>query len=114
MCADYTNPGQIATEELLPYLSNGTEIKLSEFGHTGDFWGIQPEASVHLLTTFYDTGKIDDSQYTYQPMDFHVGLGFPEIAKIALAVVMLVIIGLAALVWFIVRKIWRRRARQTA
>ena len=112
--ADYTNPGRIATEELLPYLSNGTEIKLSEFGHTGDFWGMQPEASVHLLTTFYDTGKVDDSRYTYQPMDFHVGLGFPEIAKIGLGIIVLVIIGLAVLVWFIVRKVRSRRARQTA
>ena len=43
-----------------------------------------------MLNTFYDTGKVDSSHYVYQPMDFHVGLGFPEIAKLVVAVPVLV------------------------
>ena len=111
---DFSTPAQFATEELLPYLANGKQVILSEFGHTGDVWELQPEATVLLLTSFYDTGVADDSLYTYQPMDFDVGLGFPEMAKIALAIVVLVIAGLGVLVWFIVRRVRRRRARQAA
>jgi len=68
-----------------------------------NLWELQPEATVRLLTSFYDTGVANDSLYTHQPMDFHVGLGFPEMAKIALAVVILVIIWLVVLVWLELR-----------
>jgi len=110
---DFSCPPQFATDELLPSLSEGKQVILSEFGHTDDLWELQPEATVRLLSSFYDTGMADDSLYTYQSMDFHVGLGFPEIAKIALAVIILVIIGLLALVWFIVRTVRRRKTQQT-
>jgi pimeloyl-ACP methyl ester carboxylesterase len=79
--ADFSTPSQFATDELLPFLSNGEQVILSEFGHTGDVWGMQPEATVRLLTSFYDTGVADASLYTYQPMNFHVEVGFPEMAK---------------------------------
>jgi len=65
---------------------------------------------MHLLTTFYDTGVVDDSLFTYQPMDFNVGLGFPLMAKVLVAVILLVPLLLAALVWLIVRKIQHRKA----
>ena len=78
---DYSCPAQFATDELLPFLSNGKQVILSEFGHTRDVWTLQPEATIRLLTSFYDTGVADDSLYTYQPMDFHVEVGFPDMAK---------------------------------
>ncbi len=111
---DYSTPPQFATDELLPALSNGKQVILSEFGHFGDVWGFQPEARRHLLATFYDTGEVDDSLFTYQPMDFHVGLGFPAMAKIALGIVVLVISGLVAIVGFVVRRVRRRKAAQAA
>jgi pimeloyl-ACP methyl ester carboxylesterase len=111
---DYSTPPQFATEELLPALSNGQQVILSEFGHTGDVWGLQPEATVHLVTTFYDTGEVDDSLYTYQPMDFHVDRGFPEQAKQYLAIAVAVPIVLVALMWFVVRWVRRRRASQVS
>jgi hypothetical protein len=111
---DYSTPIWQATEELLPTLSNGEQVILSEFGHSGDIWGLQPEATEHLLTTFFDTGEVDDSLYTYQPMDFQVGFGFPEQAKLALAVVVLVIAVVVALVWFVVRWVRRGRASQVS
>lgn len=111
---DYSTPAQFAAEELLPALSHGEQVILSEFGHTGDVFGFQREATRHLLVTFYDTGEVDDSLFTYQPMDFHVGLGFPAMAKIALAVVVLVIVGLVVLVRFVVRRVRRRKAAQAA
>jgi len=108
---DATTPAQWATEELLPSLSNGEQVILSEFGHTDDVWNLQPEATMHLLTTFYDTGVVDDSLFTYQPMDFDVGLmSFPLLAKVLLVVVILVPLFLVGLVWFIVRSVKRRKA----
>jgi pimeloyl-ACP methyl ester carboxylesterase len=109
---DYSTPQQFI-EEILPALSNGQQVILSEFGHTGDFRKYQPEARIHMLTTFYDTGEVDDSLYTYQPMDFAVDTlmnDYPKFAKLIVAVIVLVIVLLVALVWFIVRKVRRRRA----
>jgi flagellar biosynthesis/type III secretory pathway M-ring protein FliF/YscJ len=68
------------------------------------------------LTTFYDTGKVDDSRYTYQPMDFYVKRGWTTQAKqylaIAVAAIVLLFAGVVALIWFIVRRTRRRRAGQ--
>jgi pimeloyl-ACP methyl ester carboxylesterase len=111
---DATTPAQWATEELLPSLRNGEQVILSEFGHTDDVWGLQPEATVHLLTTFYDSGEVDNSLFTYQPMNFDVGLGFPAIAKLVLAAIVLLIAIVVALVWFIVRWVRRRRASKAS
>jgi hypothetical protein len=111
---DGTTPARYATEELLPSLSNGQQVILSEFGHVDDVWNLQPEAAMHLLTTFYDTGEADDSLFTYQPMDFDVGMGFPTMAKLVLAIIVLVIAGVVALFWFIVRRVWRRRASKAS
>jgi hypothetical protein len=111
---DATTPAQWATEELLPSLSNGDQVILSEYGHTSDVWNLQPEATVHLLTAYYDSGEVDDSLFTYQPMDFHVGLGFPEMAKLGLAVIVLVIAGVVAAAWYIARRVRQRRAGEVS
>jgi pimeloyl-ACP methyl ester carboxylesterase len=107
---DFDTPAQFARDELLPSLSNGRQVIVSESGHGPNLVTLQPEALKRLATRFYDTGVVDDSLFTYHPVDFHVGLGYPEQAKILLAVVALVPIGLVALVWFIVRRVRRRRA----
>jgi len=112
---DFLCPAEFATDELLPALSNGQQVILSEFGHTGDVWTLQPEATRHLLTNFFTTGEVDSSLYTYHTVNFNAGLGgFPTMAKITAVVVVLVIAGLGVLVWFNVRKIRRRRAHQAA
>jgi hypothetical protein len=111
---DFSVAPQWATDELLPVLSNGHQVILKEFGHTNDFWGLQPEATVHMLTTFYDTGEVDDSLYTYQPMDFHVDRGWPVQAKQYLAIAAAVVIVVLAIVYFIIRWVRRRRVRKAA
>ena len=113
---DFLTPDWTATNELLPSLSNAQQVILSEFGHTTDVWVLQPEAVRHLLTTFYETGEVDDSLFTYQPMDFSVGFlsSFPNLAKLTVVVPLLVIILLVALVWFIVRRVQRRRNSQVS
>jgi pimeloyl-ACP methyl ester carboxylesterase len=106
---DFSTPPQFATEELLPYLSNGEQVILRDFGHTETFWNSQPEARLHMLTTFFSTGEVDASLYTYQPVNFDAGLGWPGLAKVLLAIVLVVIALLVALVWFFVRRVRRRR-----
>ena len=102
------SPGlQSTRDHLLPSLSNGQHVILSEFGH-GEMVSLQPEATVHLLTSFYDTGAADDSLFTYQPMDFNVGLmSFPFLAKALVVLVTLVLLLLAVLVWYIMRRMRR-------
>jgi pimeloyl-ACP methyl ester carboxylesterase len=108
---DFSTPPQFAAHELLPYLTNGRQVILKDFGHSGTFWSSQPEARAHMLNTFFDTGKLDDSLYKYQPVNFNVGLGMPGMAKLSLGIVATVIVVLAALVWAIVRRL---RSRLTA
>jgi pimeloyl-ACP methyl ester carboxylesterase len=105
---DFSTPPQFARDEVLPFLSKGQQVVLPGFGHSGDVWGLQPEATAHLLTSFYATGVADDSLYTDQPVDFGVGLGFPELAKLLVAVPTLIVVLVVALVWFLIA---RRRKR---
>jgi pimeloyl-ACP methyl ester carboxylesterase len=111
---DFSTPPQFATDELLPYLPNGRQIILAEMGHTEDMRNVQPEATERLLTSFYDTGVADDSLFTYAPMDFHIGMGFPALAKIGLGVVVVLFLVVAVVVWLVARRISRRRATQAA
>ena len=106
---DFSTPPQFATEELLPHLGNGKQVILKDFGHTETFWNSQTEARAHMLKTFFSTGEVDASFYKYQPVNFDAGLGWPGLAKVLLGTVLAVIVLLVALVWFVVRRIRRRR-----
>jgi pimeloyl-ACP methyl ester carboxylesterase len=99
---DFSTPAEFATNELLPCLSQGRQVILSERGHVDDVWAIQPEATERLLTSFFATGIPDDSRCTYVPMDFTVKWSFPKIAKIGLAAVFVgIAIIVGSLVWLI-------------
>jgi hypothetical protein len=106
---DFSTPPQFARDEVLPLLSKGQQVVLPNFGHSGDVWGVQPKATAHLLTRFYATGVADDSLYTDQTVDFKVGLGFPELAKLLVAIPTLIVVLVAAVVWFII--VHRRKRR---
>jgi pimeloyl-ACP methyl ester carboxylesterase len=111
---DFSTPAQAARDELLPFLTNGTQVILSEFGHTGDVWGLQPEATTHLLATFFDTGVVDQSKFSHEPMRFDAGLGFPAVAKLGLGGLVALLVGIPSIAWLATRRIVarRRRARQ--
>jgi pimeloyl-ACP methyl ester carboxylesterase len=94
---DFASPPDFARDELLPALSNGHQVVLSEFGHTTDFWGTQQEAGTHLVTTFLDTGTVDDSRYRHRAVDFESSPTQGTIARILLAV--MVGFVLSAVVW---------------
>jgi hypothetical protein len=78
---DFSTPPQNARKELLPYLPNGHQVVLSGFGHSGSFWHDQPEAGTHLVTTFLDTGRVDESRYEPQKVDFTPEVTLPILAK---------------------------------
>ena len=77
---DFATPPQVATKELLPYLTNGHEVVLPRFAHSTTFWTEQPDAGTHLISTYLETGKVDDSRYEPQTIDFT-----PEVSQTALA-----------------------------
>jgi hypothetical protein len=79
-------------------------VVIAEQGHVSDFWGFQPEARQRLLTSFYDTGTADASLYKYLPMDFKPAMRFPALAKILVAVSILLVGGL---IWAAVKIIRR-------
>jgi len=80
---DLSTPVENA-EELLPYLPNGELVILSEMGHTQDVAGKQPEAFHHLVETFYLEGVVDDSRFTYEPMNFTPDMTFQQLAEMVL------------------------------
>jgi hypothetical protein len=97
---DTSTPPQVAAEELLPYLPNGHEVILSGFGHTATFWADQPDAGTRLITTFFDTGRVDDSLYELQSADFTPEVTHTALAKrIAGAMVGLALLTVLSLLW---------------
>jgi hypothetical protein len=78
---DSTTKGTVmnATTELLPYLPNGNQGVLPGFGHSTSFWTEQPEAGTQLINSFFASGRVDDSHYEPQQVDFT-----PEVTQTAL------------------------------
>ncbi len=107
---DFDTPAEFAAEELLPSLSKGQQVIVSEYGHVSDILWHQPEALEHLVTNYYATGAADDSLYVYKPVDLSVGFGYPEQAKLVVGAMALVPIGLAVLAWIVIKR--KRRARE--
>jgi pimeloyl-ACP methyl ester carboxylesterase len=111
---DFSTPAEFATRELLPYLKNGKQVILSEYGHVGDVLNGNPENSRRILTSFYESGVADTSMNAYVPVDFNVRWGFPLIAKVSLAVIVVLIIILILLVVWLLRKIRSRKLKKSA
>ena len=70
---DMATPPQNATRELLPSLPNGHQVVLPQLGHADSFWSYEPTASTHLITTYLETGRVDQSRYTLPHVDFTPG-----------------------------------------
>jgi pimeloyl-ACP methyl ester carboxylesterase len=107
---DFSTPPQNATKELLPYLPNGHQVVLPGYGHSTSFWEDQPEAGTKLVSTFFDTGEVDDSGYEPQPIDFTPELAQPSLAKgMAGTMVGLALLTMLSLLWMPLRLRKRRR-----
>ncbi|MCP4380131.1 MAG: alpha/beta hydrolase [Hyphomicrobiales bacterium] len=111
---DFSTPAENATAELLPLLSNGHEVILTDMGHTDDFWTAQPAAAEQLLLTYFDSGDVDASGFQHQPVSF--AAPFPSFTVLgkAMVVLPLLIFGLLGLViWRIVVRRGRKRLVRT-
>ena len=80
-------------------------------GHTNDVMTRQPEAIERLLTYFFDTGEVDDSLFTYEPITFEVKAGFPAIAKIALGFAFLGVPIIVFGLWKLTKRFMNRRKK---
>jgi pimeloyl-ACP methyl ester carboxylesterase len=107
---DFATPARTATNDLLPYLPNGRQVVLAELGHTTDFWAYQPRAGVRLLNSFFDTGKIDQSLYTYRTSDFSTQVTQTALGKgFAGTMIGVGILAMLSLLWM-ARRVNRRGA----
>ena len=107
---DFSTPAQNTVNELMPYLERGTHVVLSEAGHVNDLLAFQPQARDHLVAGFFASGAVDDSRYTYEPMDFEVGFSLGLVAKGLIAVVCAGVLVGAALVFWAIRYIGAKKA----
>ncbi|NUN68770.1 MAG: alpha/beta hydrolase [Bacteroidetes bacterium] len=82
---DLSTPAENAANELLPFLPNGQQIVLREYGHVADVWTVDPPRTQQLVARYFREGTADSTEATVSPVDFSVGWGFPIIGKIMLA-----------------------------
>jgi pimeloyl-ACP methyl ester carboxylesterase len=114
---DFSTPAENARDELLPHLTKGHLVILSELGHSGDVVNKQPDAFRHLAETFFLEGIVDNSKFHYEPMNFIPSQSAPEMAKkyvrrMALlggGVIVVIIVIIILIVWSIKR---RKRKRE--
>jgi hypothetical protein len=112
---DFATPAQNAAKELLPHLRNGHQVVLSELGHAPDFWRYEPTAGTHLLTTFYDTGRVDTSRYTRHTITFNTPVTQIEIAEYLLGAMLgFAAVTVGSLLWLALRVRRRGAAGRTA
>ena len=100
---DVSTPAQNARNQLLPVLENGEQVVLTNFAHTGDLLFLQREATRHLLSTFFATGKVDASLFQPNTVNFQPKWGFPLIAKLLLAGTLLMLVVAFFLLRFLLR-----------
>lgn len=97
---DPSTPPQVAAKELLPYLPNGHQVVLPRFGHTATFWAEQADAGTALITTFFDTGRVDDSRYQPQHIDLAPSRTLPTLGKLVAGIMVgLPLLVLLSLLW---------------
>jgi len=106
---DVSTPAENARDKLLPLFSNAQQVVLENFAHTGDLFYHQPEATRHLLRTFFDSGKVDASRFVVQRITFKPRWGFPLIAKLLVAAVVLAVLSLLVALRFGWRFVKARR-----
>ena len=107
---DGATPAVNATRELLPHLPNGQQVVLRDFGHTTDFWDVQPKAGTRLVNAFMDSGRVDDSRYVRQAIDFTPSRSHGGMAKVlASTMFALAIVTVLWLLWMARRVATRGR-----
>ena len=101
---NFATPPQNATRALLPHLPNGHQVILRNLGHTDDFWAYEPVASGHLVSTFFDSGRVNASRYAPNRIDFAPRTSQGEIAKVVLGAMLgFAAVTVLSLLWLALR-----------
>ena len=103
---DFSTP-PTALDEARPYYHKAQMVLLPEFSHVGDEYTLQPKAFERLITSYYDTGVADKSLYVYEPLSFKPGMSLVVIAKLLVAIMVLVPALLILGVVLVVRRMRR-------
>jgi len=106
---DVSTPFQTARDQLLPLMENAEQIVLAEAAHTGDLYYQNEDATQYMLSNFFDTGEIDASRFTDHAVNFRPSWGFPLIAKLGLAGVIIILIVLLLIMRWIFTLVRGRR-----
>ncbi len=101
----------VARDELMPYLKNGKQYILSEYGHGGDIIYRNYDAYVKATTSYYSKGEADMSGYKSQVVDFTPQRSYPQLAKIAIGSLVGVILLITGIV-FLARHLIRQRRKK--
>ena len=102
---DFAAPPQAATKSSSRTLPNGQQVVLPGIGHSPSFWTQQTARARMSINTYFDTGRVDDSRYKPQPVDFT-----PEVTQAALgkgiagAMVGLAALTVLSILWLAVRR----------
>lgn len=81
---DLSTTAENAANELLPFLPNGRQIVLREYGHVADVWKVDPPRTQHMVARFFRDGTADSAEGAVSPVDFSVRWGFPKLGKIVI------------------------------
>jgi pimeloyl-ACP methyl ester carboxylesterase len=100
---DFSTPPQ-SIKEIESYYHHAQIVILSEFSHTGDVRNLQPEAFERLVTSYYTSGNADASLYEYQPLSFTPKVSMVTLAKIVLAVLVILPPLLIAVIVGVIRR----------
>jgi pimeloyl-ACP methyl ester carboxylesterase len=73
---------------------NGQKLLFEEMGHVSDIFNLQPDAFTTMALTYFASGKVDDSGFVPMPVDFSVGFGYPQQAKLLVGVLTMLGVGL--------------------
>ena len=105
---DVGTPTCYAVQDMLPVLTNGHHVILKERGHIDMEWP-NPEACRRLISSFFQTGVPDESLNGFVPVNFTVSWGFPVVAKLSVAILMVIILGFIVALLLVIRRILRKR-----
>jgi pimeloyl-ACP methyl ester carboxylesterase len=106
---DISTPATNASRELLPVMPNARLVVLKDAGHLGDIWGAHGQATERMLSSFLATSVADTSLVHEIPADLSVDRSYSAMAKMIVAIVLLIVMLLAGATWLIARLVRRRR-----
>jgi len=84
---DISTPPEYAAGELLPIMPNAKQIILKDMAHVDDLMYLQRDAFNSLISTYYDTGKVDSTLFSDDTVEFKTPVSFNGIAKVLYPVV---------------------------